>query len=246
MCERMKNHSLRLVLYALVVFLLSSCYTNINQAWFNRQYEGYRLDYHTEASAGIQGLPPVLYRSGDDWYIAGVQSRVEDQDTHLHSFEEDFYARHNFKLIPLEGNPVRYHKITPEMALWMQRSDQHSYEWFTSAKVCEELDKAGGDWLEQLPKGAKAVPAAFLKTGRARAKYVALLRDESAWYAYPMSGLTFLCIDVPYTAVLSTITTVLFLAVSGREDEEEKEEEEKLKEDPPPYDASPGTAWETL
>ena len=227
------------------LLVCASCYTNINQVWFNKQYSGYRLDYHTNAEAGVYGLPPVLYRCGEDWYIAGILSHVQDRDMHLHRIQERYDQRHRFVLTAQTGRPLRYHKITPEMAAWLLRSDQESFAWFTSAKVREELEKAGGDWLENLPPGAKSVPAGFLKLGKAQARHVMELDTPSPWYAYPMAGLTFLCVDVPCSAVASVLALSLMVIDSALEDDEEEQaRKEAQKDDTPPYDASPHTTWE--
>ena len=189
--------------------LLASCYTNVNQAWFNKQYTGYKLDYYTDEPAGLRGLPPVLYRCGEDWYIAAIRSEVKDRDYHLHFAAESFHKRHAFALTQQEGRPVCYHKITPEMARWLLRSDHESPDWFSHDRVIHELSKAGGGWLEQLPPGAKAVNAEFLKYCRARANYVEESPAEpDPWYTYPLAGLTFLCVDVPCSVAATVVPVV--------------------------------------
>ena len=193
---------------------LCSCYTNVNQAWFNKQYTGYRLDYYTDEPVGLRGLPPVLYRCGEDWYIAAIRCEVKDRDYHLHFVREGFHRRHGFALTPLPGRPVAYHKITPEMARWMLRSDHESPEWFKHDSVIRELSKAGGEWLEQLPPGAVPVKAEFLKYCRARANYVEELPAEpTPWYTYPLAGLTFLCVDVPCSAVATAVPVVSLIGL---------------------------------
>ena len=214
---------------ALGSMLLTSCYTNVNQAWFNKQYAGYQLDYHTDEPTGLRGLPPVLYRCGEDWYIAAICSEVKDRDYHLHFVAESFRKRHAFTLTQKEGRPVAYHKITPEMVSWLLHSDQQSYDWFTTGKLEAEFAKAGGEWLEQLPPGARAVNAEFLKYCRARADYVEELPAEpDPWYTYPLAGLTFLCVDVPCSAAATAVSVAAvagLLYLDSKLDDEEEDDD---------------------
>lgn len=193
--------------------MLSSCYTNVNQAWFQRQHSGYVLDYHTDEAAGLRGLSPQLYRCGEDWYIAAFRSDVRVRERWLHFVAESYRERHVLTLTPQPGRPVSYHKITPEMAGWLLRSDQESYAWLTEAKVTEELAKAGGEWLDTLPPGAKPVEAEFLKHCRTRTEHVEVRSAEDPWYAYPMSGLTFVCVDVPCSAAATALSAAALLGL---------------------------------
>ena len=187
--------------------------------WFRgeREYVGYHLDYRTEAEAGEWGLSPVLYQCGADWYIAAVRCRLVDDYPYsgIQELGADFYTRHYFDSYP---DALYFHKITPELAFWLLKSDQESLKWFTRSKMESELAKAGGDWSPSLPSGAKPVPARFLEFARRRLMLVELQKDSSPWYAYPMAGLTFLCVDVPATATglaLYPVFALVSLSVTG-------------------------------
>lgn len=190
--------SLRVLICCVGAALLSSCYTNVNQMWFKgkREYEVSHLDYHTDASIGVQGLAPVLYRCGDDWYIAAKYTKQRDaypgrgvQWVGL-AYEE----RHRFEL--KAHAPVYYHKITPAMANMLLKDSAESRSWFSEQKMRVALAQAGGSWVAQLPPGSKPVPSAFLR----RCHSSLMLVDErnyASWMTYPASWLTFLCVDVP-------------------------------------------------
>lgn len=196
--------------------LLSSCYTNVNQLWLQgrREYEVSQFDYYADPAAGIKGLPPLLYKCGDDWYIAARYMRLTDAYPYncVQWVSATYAERHGF-----EGDaaaPVYYHKITAEMAAMLRRSDQASWEWFSKRKMQQELAKAGGEWLPALPAGAQAHPAIFLKYCR-RELLVAEERTASLpWYTYPAVGLTFVCVDVPASAVSLTLGMLYGMGVS--------------------------------
>lgn len=190
----------------MAVGMLSSCYTNVNQLWFKgkREYEVSHLDYHTDAAIGVHGLPPQLYKHGNDWYIAAKYNKQKDaypgrcvQWVGL-AYEE----RHGFELRP--NTPVYYHKITPEMAQMLLRSDAGKQGWFSEQRMREALSKAGGAWEPTLPQGAKPVHSEFLR----RCHSSLMLVDEhnhASWVRYPGSWLTFLCVDVP-----ASVFTLMF------------------------------------
>lgn len=205
---------------AALACLLSSCYTNVNQAWFRKEYSGYLLDYGGEVNKG-RGLEPALYRCGDEWYIAGIKSHVRDRDWHVHAAWNSYEERHRFALTPLAGRPVYYHKITPEMASRLMVSDATTYSWYTAKHVKEALRRAGGEWVPSLPAGARRVPAAFLRYTSTSTSIAEPESVRSPWYAYPMAGLTFLCVDVPCSAALTAVTTVAYLALNDDDDDEE-------------------------
>lgn len=187
-----------------VVCLLSSCYSAVNRAWIepHKEYSGYYLDYCESGKprqAGATSLSPLLYAHGSDWYIAGIACRFNSEPTMIHSIRDGFYERR--RLIPIKPERVRYHKITPELAQWLMVSDEYSYAWFNSATVQRELRKAGGEWLDKLPSGAVPKPAAFLKTSRLSLPLVDAESRHAPWYTYPAAGVTFVCIDIPFSAV---------------------------------------------
>ena len=200
--------------------LLTGCFTAVNQLWILRDYVGYSLDYEGSEMKGANSLPPVLYRCGNDWYIAAVKSSVKENVLLHRSVSDDFYETHNFILTPLPDYPIYYHKITPEMAANMQRSDQENKQWFTADRVTDELKKAGGDWVEQLPPGAQPVQAEFLKYCRTSTFNVKELDTKNSWYSYPMAGLTFLVVDVPFSVAATSVTIAAYLALQTLEDED--------------------------
>lgn len=218
--------------------LLCSCYTNLNQAWFEKKYEGYLLDYNTDEASGLRGLPPRLYRAGQEWYIAAVRSDVQDHDKRVHAAGQTLLERHTFTLTPQQGRPIFYHKITPEMAYWMLRSDDASDFWFSDFSVKDEIEKAGGEWLPALPPGAKAVDAEYLKYCRSSANYVQQLPTDDPWYAYPMAGLTFLCVDLPCSIAITSVVTAAFVGVawleSKADDDDDDDDDSFIDFDPTP------------
>lgn len=189
--------SMRLLAPLALACVLSACYTNVNRACFRKAYVGYTLNVSPEPNAPKYSL----FRHGKDWYIAGVRSEVKDRDYYMHAVSDNYWARHNFELTPLPGKPVYYHKITPTMASWFTSRDEETHRWLVQEKVEAELRKAGGDWEPQLPRGAVAVPSSG---GPDDAAHVQALPTRSPWYAYPLAGLTTLCVDVPCTLGLST------------------------------------------
>lgn len=212
--------------------LLSSCYSNVNQAWFRKQYEGYQFDYVTDAPAGIRGLPPVLYRCGEDWYIAAIKSDVHDHDPYVHCADEPFMERHRFELTQHFNRPVWYHKITPAMAELLLVSDQTTNDYFTSAHMMRDLRHAGGEWLPQLPAGAKPVPSEFFKYAKVSVDYVRPLDTASPWYAYPLAGLTFLCIDLPFAVATNGAIAYALLRWGWLDDDDE--DDNYMGPPPPP------------
>lgn len=210
----------RLLLVLSAAALLSACYTNVNQAWFRKEYSGYLLDYSGEEKSG-RALAPALYRCGDDWYIAGIKSYVRDRDWHVHAAWNSYEERHRFALTPLAGRPVYYHKITPGMAKLLMASDQAVYAQYTAERLKADMRQAGGSWEPALPPGARRVSAAFLKHGHTSISHVEAVDTRSAWYAYPMAGLTFLCVDVPCSAALTAVTTVAYLALNDDDDDDD-------------------------
>ena len=186
--------------------LLNSCYTTLNQQWRegHRRYVGYNLDYQSHKKDNSeQPLPAVLYRCGDDWYLAGRSCEFTARMGLGHRHDADFYTRRTF--YPHETQPaaVRYHKITPELAERLRVSDLRSYAWFRPTRVEEEMHKAGGEWIDTLPPGAKAEPALFLKTGNLALPIVTAEHDSTPLYAYPLVALTFVALDVPLTIISS-------------------------------------------
>lgn len=196
--------------------LLSSCYTNVNQLWLQgkREYELSHFDYYSDPKAGIKGLPPSLYKCGDDWYIAARYMRLADAYPYncVQWFSASYEARHGFE--GAAEAPVHYHKITPEMAAMLRRSDQECWEWFSKRKMQQELAKAGGEWLPTLPAGAQAYPAIFLEYCRSDLLVAEEHTESLPWYTYPAMGFTFLCVDVPASAVSLSLGTLYGMGLS--------------------------------
>lgn len=183
--------------------VLNSCYTNVNQLWIKgkREYEVCHFDYYSDPIAGIKGLPPRLYKCGADWYIAARYMRLSDSYPYncVQRIPDSFEERHGFEATP--DAPVYYHKITPELADMLLHSDQECWKWFSKDKMLQELTKAGGEWLPALPAGAKPHSAIFLEYCRRDLLVTEEHIEPLPWYTYPAMGLTFLCVDVPASAV---------------------------------------------
>ena len=205
-----------IVCSAVAACALSSCYTNFNQALLGggKQYEGYLLDYRTDAASGEKGLVPVLYRCGDDWYMAGIKCGFEKGFTaHLHYAKSSKVERMSLIPVTKGERQVYYHKITSEMAKWMITSDQASRNWYCPMAVDEEMKRAGGGWRPTLPPGAKAVPADFLKYCKTNSYHVTKVTDKGTpALAYPLGAAVFLAIDVPLTVTASALYPVVYVA----------------------------------
>lgn len=185
--------------------MLSSCYSNYHQAWFqpHREYVGFELNYATEPEKETEGLPPVIYRCGDEWYIAAVRCKLANVVTApgLQILDGDGDEP------SLEKSPesICFHKITSELAYWLLRSDQESHRWMMEKKLRQEMKKAGGEWVAQLPEGAQSVPAPYLQYAKRQLLLIDMARDDAPWYSYPMAGLTLVCVDVPFTASMMVL-----------------------------------------
>ena len=218
---------LRAFFLLLSIGFLSSCYTNFNQRWFfskHREYVGYEMDYYADVEGGIQGLPPVLYKHGNDWYIAAVRHEIAEgaNASAVHHLGDDLAVRNDFVFYP---ESIYFHKITPELAYWLRMSDQESHLWFTEHSLRRELRKAGGGWVPSLPAGTVKVDAAYLKYAKRSLMLVDQVRNDAPWYAYPAAGLTFLCVDLPASTVMiacdpRTILTLGLALASAKMDGE--------------------------
>ena len=134
--------------------LLSSCYTNFNQAYLRKEYDGYLINVPrkdpaptaekaakkgaeknaekgTEKTAGKPAesttetsqydkpeacVPAVLYRCGEDWYIAAIRCKTKAVQQFVHPYGTSPIENATFTLTPLPGSPVFYHKITAKCA----------------------------------------------------------------------------------------------------------------------------------
>lgn len=184
-------------------------------------YDGYTMNYRdnnfpaqTAQKKQATELPPVLYRCGNDWYIAGVKSEFKDGERPpFLPLPASFRDRHHFTPVR-DGKPqqVYYHKITPKLArmLFVPKRTTNVY----SDRMCDELDKAGGGWLAQLPAGAQPVTSTYLSDANFNRpknwQYVEKdRRSHAPWYAWPAAGLTFVCVDLPLSVVGSAAFIVL-------------------------------------
>lgn len=188
------------------VSMLSACYTNYNQRLLEdyRECSGYDINY--DKSAETAGLSPVLYRAGKDWYLAGVKCPVEviHGMPPWHSAFSSWYDRNETSPLRKPGQPIYYHKITPETASLLL-SPRAAKSKITDGMIAASMKKAGGDWVRRLPQGARAVPAPQLQNSASAPHWVMVdsVKTRAPWYVTIASGLTFVCYDVPYSAACS-------------------------------------------
>ena len=191
--------------------LLCSCYTNYNQRVLEnyRTYTGYDINF--DRSEGARVMEPLLYRSGKDWYIAGVKCGVEVVHSMppWHSAFDSWYDRNETSPVRREGQPVFYHKITPDMARRLQNARPTKFR-ITDAMIAESMQRAGGNWIARLPQGARPVPAARLRMPASAPHWVMIdsMRTNAPWYITTASGAVFICCDVPYSAICSAVYAV--------------------------------------
>lgn len=203
---------IRIILCTAGALALSSCYTNVNQLWFKGQrvYTVSLLDYNEDAATGAQGLPPMLYHCGDEWYIAARHASFRDSYPNNCVQWAGLSYRERHGIDTAVNAPVFYHRITPEMAASLITGIGD--EGFDEESMTADLNKAGGEWMPQLPAGAAAVESAYLRSCRTSVPVIAE-KNHAPWVAYPASWLTFLCVDLP-TNVLVVPTSGLYGLVS--------------------------------
>ena len=253
-----------LVLIAIIGALsLCSCYTNFNQTFLHKEYDGYLIEIPRKSLDTKDGsdltaemdedrrapsrtlipekdaLPSVLYRCGQDWYVAGVRCKVSARDRHFHFINEPPMEGVRFKMKPLPGSPVYYHKITADSAqricstrltdapteivdLLELQSDT------TSDRRARKIDKKvmklwtkwmkthgvelepNSEWISALPKGAVAVPAPLLELYGYSKQDAKFVSVSGDTHNYILSGITTVVLDVP----CSVATTAAFTAVA--------------------------------
>lgn len=186
--------------------LLSACYTNFNQRIPEkyREYKGYDLYYGNENHEAV--LPAQLYRKGNTWYIAGVRCGVDAlfRIPSMHYWNSTWYDRHEYGPLLHKKSEVYYHKISPEVARRIVASRNYRLD---DSAMAEALKKGGGSWQRHLPAGAQPVPAALLKSATMPHHWVQVESStlKGPWYIYPVTGLIFVCFDVPYSMVCSSV-----------------------------------------
>ncbi|MCH5284511.1 MAG: hypothetical protein J1E42_02830 [Akkermansiaceae bacterium] len=202
--------------------LLSGCYSNVNREWFEArtQYSGHELAYGLEGKDGVRSLPPVLYSRGTEWYIAAYRCQLKDKSVPLHYAWDKYHERHQFLVQQRDVQRPRYHRITPELAAWLLHADEQSKRRFLPDALAEDFRRAGGEWLDTLPPGARAQSAAFLKFCKLSPVVVDTRHVASRWYDYPAAGLTFLCVDVPFSIVSSIAAGLLVSSGEAIDDDE--------------------------
>lgn len=193
------------------VCMLSACYTNYNQRLLEdyREYTGYDINY--DKSEESRSLEPVLYRAKNAWYLAGVKCPVEAIHSMppWHSAFSSWYDRNETSPVRRAGQPIYYHKITPEMANRL-RSTRPMKAKITDGMIAASMKKAGGGWVRRLPQGARAVPAAQLRMAASAPHWVMVdsVSTRAPWYMTAAAGATFVCYDVPYSAICSVACAV--------------------------------------
>lgn len=198
--------------------VLSSCYTDYNQTLLkpHRVYEGWTLDYETkgnlfgEKTAPL--LPQVIYRAGDEWYIAGHKAEYTADPwsaTHLIGDAQE-ELRHMLSLST--RGAVHYHRITPRLAELLLKP-------FGDTRICidllrENLKQAGGVWLPALPEGAVPVEVPYFHASNRVLHWDIIdgYRASVPWYKYPLAGLVLVGVDIPLS-VLSNVGFALSMPI---------------------------------
>lgn len=197
--------------------VLSSCYTNHSQRWLekHRVYEGYALPYKRSAHGAVQPgrLNPVIYRAGNEWYLAGIRSEYAGEwQNEVHFLSDDFDDRHA-SLSALPGHRrIYYHRISPRSAATLCSSDAPTY-----LDIRSLIARGRGGWVPALPRGARAVHAPALGKCVYPERYIErVARSSAPWYNYVGAGFSFVAEDIPLTICWSAayvLSYPVFLAI---------------------------------
>lgn len=211
----MGKYVIRALLPALCV--LSSCYSNYNQEALkpHRVYEGWRLDYESkQLPKGVRQapLPLVIYRAGQEWYIAGFKAEYKaDPGYAVHFVDDKLQDRLMLRLSSCGA--AHYHRITPRLAGMLLKP-------FGATRIGEqlmraELKKAGGEWQRALPKGAVAVEVPYFHATNRVLHWDVIdrYRSDAPWYKYPLAAVVFAGVDVPLS-VLGNVGFVVTLPIT--------------------------------
>ena len=233
---------------------LCSCYTNFNQTFMRKEYDGYLIEIPRKApddtpagqaqekrqvsTEGLipeeKALPSVLYRCGEDWYVAGVRCDVRARDRHFHSIFEAPTSGVSFKMTPMPGCPVYYHKITnysaqrvfytdpigaPKEIVDLLKLQSVSLSDARARRIDKKvmrlwtrwMEKNGieldpdCEWVSELPKGAVAVHVPLLEVYGYSKKDAKLISVSGGTHNHIFSGLTTVVWDVPGTIVANVL-----------------------------------------
>ena len=192
------------ILLSVMSMVLTGCYSTYSQVALApvRVHEGIEADY-----GGVRGaskrkdesaLPAVVYRVGDEWYIAAypAEFRVRPRLGFLSMGD----AHHEL----IKRGPVCYYRITPLMAKRLCESPARPP--LSGDELKRSMRQAGGSCLSALPDGAVAVKAPLLKSNAYWNSWRIIGRAKSRpkWYRYPLAGVTLLCVDTPINVVTFT------------------------------------------
>lgn len=193
---------------------LSSCYSNYNQGLLkpHRVYEGWHLDYESKSLLMNKKvwapLPQVIYRVGQEWYIAGFKAEYKATPWNVPHFFADRATEQQLMLNLTSRGAVHYHRITPRLAGMLLKPFGNTR--ISTRLLHTELKKAGGEWLPTLPKKAVAVEVPYFHASNRKLRWDVTDRYRSAvpWYKYPLAAVVFAGVDVP----LSVLGNVGFVA----------------------------------
>lgn len=198
---------------------LCSCYTNLNQQIVegDRVFSGYDLCY-VGGMGGYPSLRPELYRCGGDWYIAALRCRVKARPSMppLHSIVSDWYERHETVAVHDRVPDLVFHKLTPHMAMRLMNARSYLKETITDAMMEEDMRRAGGGWVAELPSRAESVELPLL-AGRTAPAHWVLVGESSyhaPWYKSVAAGAVFVCVDVPSSVICSAAAAAGYAVAS--------------------------------
>ena len=183
---------------------LTGCYSTYSQVALApmRVHEGIEADYGgfggTMEGKEERALPAVVYRVGDEWYLAAYPAEFKVRPRCGFLSMGDAY----YELI--RRGPVCYYRITPHMAKRLCESPGGTPP--SGDELERSMRQAGGSRLSALPDGAVAVEAPLLKSNGSCNSRIIIGRAKSRpkWYRYPLAGVTLLCVDTPINVMTFT------------------------------------------
>lgn len=193
--------------------LLSSCYTNFSADFLNvyTEYRGYDFYYEEHDQVGREALPHVLYHCETGWYIAAIPCLLDDVAFPIHYDGASYYERHDFRLQTHLGEQPEYHRITSDLAEKLLKRDPQASFSLSGEMLAADMQRAGGEWLMQLPPGARPVPAAYFDRRPYVPHVLTAAANSAPWYAYPIAAVTFVGVDIPCTILGQVLGGLILL-----------------------------------
>lgn len=180
--------------------LQSSCYTNYNQYWMknHRDYKGYEVRNYSTVK---KEAAPSVWRVEEEWYLEAQRMDFQVRRRgNAHHWKSNWWAEHDYRA-ERDTQFTAFHKISPEMAHKLINGVR-----VDDAALEKDLRHAGGTWRTELPRGRAAQPHPI------KQKYswsgVDTVHTHAPWYNYAAMGLTFVCVDIPCTAALSSLELI--------------------------------------